>query len=360
MHGVVGVDHDQFAVGQVDAYTLDVTAKGTLVEAGPGFIAIYTGVSYGPARVEVEVLAQEPDSTLIGSWEVVEQTTITSATPIMVMALDGTIVETIEQVPPGAYTVRVHGTGRDINTGLEVTEPSESYFFQFWSTPRTTTPTVKTLRKTDRAWSPEPAVHPTPIPEPDLSYVYVRDQNGEVVKVDPKSDAAEQVREWKNKYGGRPLSDALKTTIYAKYMAAYDRDLLDRIEAGGEQLQLQFARWCARAAFEQAGLAGIDWLDEMLDGLDTDEVPVDVQQTAKARVDADPDIPKTLVTGLPGEREQVQQHQALLALGTTIFHTESGEPLKAALWSYRAAAQTYGMDYERLTAAANNAFPSSG
>lgn len=63
------------------------------------------------------------------------------------------------------------------------------------------------------------------------------------------------------------------------------------------------------------------------------------------RIDTDLDIPVTIVSGLPGNTEQIQQHKAVWAYCAA---TDIDDPLKAACCAVRAVATTYGMDYPEL------------
>ncbi|MBY6350618.1 hypothetical protein [Rhodococcoides corynebacterioides] len=356
--GLVFVDHDQFAIGRADADTMNVAVKGTLLEAGSGFVGVYTGVSYGPARVIVDVLDAAPDVSELESWEVVEETVLTSAEPLVVMSLNGSIVDDIGSIPSGTYTVRCHAVGRDTHTGLEVTDATETYYFQLWPSAYPNELTVRTLRKIDRAWSREEDTSHEPtrvVPEPDFNYVYVRATDGEVRRVDRHSVEADSAREWRREHGGRPLSADLKATTYARFVASLDRDLLDRIAASDGDTQLRFARWCAQRAFEKADMIHVPWLQELVEKLNNGTLDRKDLHDAKQRMDDDNAITLRLVTGLPGEPETVQQHQALLAL--EVIMLEDFSPLKIAVWSYRHASQTFGMEYPDLIRAANLAFP---
>ncbi|EKT80508.1 hypothetical protein WSS_A22078 [Rhodococcus opacus M213] len=70
--GIVGVDHHQFVVGFRQANTLDGQQRGSLLEVGPGFATVYTGIAYGPVRVGVEVLESAPHAEAFPEWEVIE------------------------------------------------------------------------------------------------------------------------------------------------------------------------------------------------------------------------------------------------------------------------------------------------
>lgn len=354
--GLVFVDHDHFALGRADADTMNVVAKGTLLESGPGFVGVYTGISYGPARVTVDVLGAPPGHSQVERWEVVEETEITSPEPLVVMTLDGTPVTDLGSIPPGSYTIRCHAVGRDTHTGLEVTEPTESYLFQLWPSPYPEQEAVRTLRKTDDAWSqaspPQDAA--AKIPEPDFNYVFTRAADGAVRKVDRHSAEADEVREWINEYGGRPLPRNLAATTYAKYIAALDRDLLDRIATQDEDSQLRFARFCAQRALEKANLNNVPWLRELVNKMNLELLSKDDIIDTKQRLDNDPAITLRLTTGLPSKSEVVQQYQAVLALEVT---TLEESPLLIAVWAYYHALQTFGMKYPDLLEAANQAFP---
>ena len=110
--GIVEVDHDQFVVSNDDTDTLDVHAKGALIEVGHGFLATYTGVSYGPTRVTVQVWQAEPNAEY-DNWEVVEESVITASAAVDVRSLDGRPSQGVGQIPAGVYRVRAHARGRD-------------------------------------------------------------------------------------------------------------------------------------------------------------------------------------------------------------------------------------------------------
>ncbi len=109
------------------ADTLAVAVESSLFDAGSGFLTVRTGVAYGLFSIGVEILRDQPDSTLFEEWENVAECTINAST-LCVMTLQGDPVEDFTDltvVEPGRYRVRVHARGRDANWDMDVTEPTE-------------------------------------------------------------------------------------------------------------------------------------------------------------------------------------------------------------------------------------------
>lgn len=69
--------------------------------------------------------------------------------------------------------------------------------------------------------------------ESGTSHVLVRGADGKVHRTQPNTVAAQHVRQSGRTCGGRTLSPARHSTTYARLVASYDRDLVDRIDHGG-------------------------------------------------------------------------------------------------------------------------------
>ncbi|WP_157768886.1 hypothetical protein [Rhodococcus ruber] len=353
--GVVQVDHHQFSFGDPQIDTLDPLAHGTLIDVGDGAVSFYTGIAYGPVRVRVELLDRPPTDPPQDDWEVIEETTLSATEAMVVSALDGTVCTTIAPVPAGAYQVRAHARGRDTHYGLDVDDIVEDYLICLWpTTTRTTDAQVRTLRKTDTTWSTQPQVDR---PEPSRQYVYIRDESGAVITVPPQSREALAVRAELHTFGGRPLTPALDAIYAARHVAGLDRDLIDRVEALDDNRQRAFARWCVHRAWERAGLVQSPWFRQRLAEMDAGYPahPDFIASTrARNRIDADPRIRLTLVSGLPASAELVQQYEAMHAYARSMY--AEATPLESAIEALRHTAQTYGMDYPELFAQARSDF----
>lgn len=350
--GTVSVDHHQFVVGERDAEYPESVSHGTLLDAGVGFVSFYTGVAYGPVHVSVALLDAAPAELDTSQWEVIEETALAAGSEIVVSATDGTLAD-VAPVPAGTYGVRAYARGRDRHYGEEVDHPVEDYLVELWPD-LAGTPVVRTLHKTDAAWSPTSQVDETSL---NRDHVYIRDASGTVITVPPQSPEARAVRARLKEYGGKSLTPALDEIASSHYVAGLDRDLIDRIESAAPDKQIAFARWCVRRAWERAGIAHIDWLAAVLDDMDAGKPPNPDFLTgfdARIRLDEDPRITRTIVSGTPASRELVQQYEALMAYsrGMALDITS----LAAAIEAFRHAAKTYGMDYEELTTAAHRDF----
>lgn len=354
--GIVEVDHDQFVVSNDDTDTLDVQAKGTLIEVGPGFLSTYTGVSYGPARVTVQVWQAEPAAEY-DNWEVVEQSVITASAAFEVRSLDGRPSDGVGRIPAGTYRVRAHARGRDTSISQEVTEPVEDYLFQFWPTQLddlAEPPVVATLKKTDRAWSDEQP-NDTEL-WPDRSMIYARDENGLTRKVDPESDLGRAARALKLAYGGRPLEGKLTDQTYAKALAFLDRPLVDWLAEQGDEMLDEFKAFCVRTCFAVSGLDNYprvnEWADRAIAQRRLHEDYFDLAE----RVKWDPTIPKRIVPGVPSRRESLQQYEAVKTLAG-FYELVPFDSLHRALETYMCALDTFGMDgYEEFIAKLKDRF----
>src|SRR5690606_11971520 len=123
-------------------------------------------------------------------------------------------------------------------------------------------------------------------------------------------------------FGGRPLTPALEAIYAARHVAGLDRDLVDRVEALDDARQRAFARWCVHRAWERAGLVRSPWFRDRLVEMDAGH-PVHpdflASTAARNRIDVDPRIRLTLVSGLPASAELVQQYEALLAYARSMY-----------------------------------------
>ncbi|MEU1525352.1 hypothetical protein ABZ413_24455 [Nocardia rhamnosiphila] len=340
--GTVQVDHQQFLLTAADTDTTDITAEGILIWTGPGFVSVLTGIAYGPVTLTVDTTTI---SSVSDSWEAVEETVIESGAELRVMTLDGEIAPAFGALPAGRYRVRVHARGRDTHTGLEVSEPAETYLLTV--TPSTgPVGTVTTLIDTDTAHS-----QTSRMPVIDYDRVWVPGPDGGHIEVARDSPEAQAVYAGRDRWGGHPptgrLAHDIELRVPASAVADLDRDLVDEILALSAPQQSRLARRCARWAFEQAGLAEIPDFSEALDALDHDRKrPRALANSSLAyhRLETDPTITLTVIPGFGGNSAVVPQAEAL----ATYEYAGSPDPLRAAFEAIRFAAQTYGQLHPEL------------
>lgn len=354
--GTVQVDHHQFLLTTVDADPTDVTEEGNLIWTGPGFIAILTGIAYGPATVTVDTVAEQSKASLEG-WEVVEETIIAAPTELHLMSLDGRLAPGFTPIPPGRYRLQVHAIGRGTHADRDVTEPVESYCLSLSST---TEPGggIRDLRTTEAAVSSR-TKH---IPVLDNDHVFIPGPGGDLVKAEQQSPQARAVYQQRGQWGGRPPRPhmAADTARYfpAMLVADLDRALVNDIDDLGPDRQHALAHWCVRRAFERAGLTAFEDFRAALDAMDNDTAPpagfANGPQLSH-RLDTDPDIPLTVIPGgYPGSKEHILQRAATT---TYVYGANSTDPVKAVYEAVRFAAETYGPDYPELLRRIRTEFP---
>ncbi|MFD3593813.1 transposase [Nocardia sp. NPDC058640] len=252
----VAVDHHQFVVGAQAAETYEPTESGSVMEVGPNFVTVKTGVAYGPVTLTVAIVDSAPSESTEGSgWEVIEEADVQITKAIHVLGLDGERTAGFDRVAVGRgrYRCRVSGEGRDEHWDLEVSEPSESYLVQLWKVARPTPMTR--LHKSDKAFGEDIVVHPgrnwwDPDPAADatiaLRYGY------------------EQVAQWAKdkarRWGGRPPTDKIRGLNRAEEFAYLDRALVDAIARTREPKLRNIAVWAAHRACATSRADQIDWV----------------------------------------------------------------------------------------------------
>lgn len=342
--GLVRVDHHQFLLATVDADPTAVIEEGALIWTGPGFVTVLTGIAYGPATLTVTAADTEPGLT---DWETVQQTVVEADAELRVLSLDGEPAPGFAPIPAGRYRIRVCARGRDSHWDLEVAEPTETYLLTFAATDDPVA-TITTLRKTDTAYDP-PAKQ---VPVIDYDHVYVTDADGQPVKVGRDSPEAHAVYARRNQWGGRPPTGRLAVDaalgLSAAAVADLDRELVDDIDTLTSQRQRELVKWCARRAFERAGLTAVADFTEALDAIDQNRTPPpDFANAALAwhRLENDPHIPLTVIPGADGQPELIPQEKAITAYMCAV---EGLDPAKAAFDAVRYAAAVYGRQYGEL------------
>ncbi|PHV66895.1 transposase [Williamsia muralis] len=346
--GTVEVDHHQFVVGSPSAETYEPAVTGSVMEVGPNFVTIMTGVAYGPVSLTVEVLDGQPDDFDNSSeWEMVEEATVKVSKPIRVITLDGDYVPDFPKLPiiRGLNTFRVSARGRDAKWDMTVDEPTEWYLMQIW---KATQPAVmRRLHKTDAAWSDEIVTHktrnwwdPDPAMDASMHIKYGYEQMAIWAK--------QQAIDW----GGRPPTDKLRGVAYAKEFAGHDRMLVDAMARARAPKLRKIAAWAARRAYTIADIADIEWIRDGLAALDNGtplpppfERPAEYERVWDA-FNADSRI-KLWTTTDSGDRIPVVAAQHAV---NALIEASREKPLAAAIGALRTAALTGGSDYVQLIA----------
>lgn len=340
--GTVQVSDHQFLLTGADTDTSDVTAEGTLIWTGPGFLTVLTGIAHGPATLTIETTTAPADSA---EWDTVEEAVIDTPTELLVAGIDGRVTREFTPIPPGRYHVRVHARGRDVDFDGTATEPTEQYLLQITPTTRPTG-SITQLRKTDAAHQP-PAKQ---LPQVDYEHFYAPGPEGDLTKFTIDSPEAQAVFALRNRWGGRPptgrIAEDLTISTAASIIADLDRDLVDEIDALSDDHLRALARWCARRAFERAGLVEHDDFRTALDAMDHGTTPPpDFANLSliNRRLESDPTIPLTIALGTAGATDFIPQYEA--ARTYTLAVSDDITAIRAALEAVRTAIATHGRDY---------------
>ncbi|OZF39872.1 transposase [Rhodococcus sp. 14-2483-1-1] len=350
--GTVSVDHHQFVVGSPSAETYEPSTTGSVIEVGPNFVTIMTGVAYGPVAVSIETLDAHPgEPSTPSEWEVIEEATIKVTASFRVLSLDGEAASDFSDMPirKGWNTFRVSARGRDARWDLTVSEPTEEYLVQIWKTTRPAP--MRRIHKRDKAWDDDIVTHRTrnwwdPDPAGDatlyLKYGY------EQMAIWAKQEAID--------WGGRPPTDKLRHTAYAKQFAAHDRMLVDALARTRAPKLRKIAAWAARRAYTIAGVADIEWIRDGLDALDngTPLPPPFTDRHSTAVIDAfnaDERI-QLWTTSESGDTAPTAALAAVNAL-TDASWTDPLPALFNVLWTLL---KTQGSDYGGLIADLRHAF----
>lgn len=358
--GIVNVEYHQFSISGPDTETLDAQHEGALIETRPGFVSAFTGITFGPVHVAIETFDSAPGDSDFTGWEVIEESAIESRENLLLTTAAGSVIAPLDPILAGRYHIRAYARGRDLNAGLEVDEPSEHYLFRLWPQEPSSTIdlSVRQILETDTAWSAEPVKSDQPtLDDIDRRIITIIGTDGDPVRVGVYSPEAEADRARRADFGDRPLSTKLVSLYSARYMAGFDRELVERVEQLSEADQRAFAHWCVHRAFDRAGISHIDWIAEGLDAMDQGRNRPEAFENgmvSRARLTADPRIIRTINTGIPGGTDVIPQYQALSAFenGTAV----ELPPFEAAMTALQHAAWTYGVNFHELFQAARTAF----
>lgn len=360
--GVVRADHHQFSLGAVETDTLATTTEGSLIDLGPGFVTVRTGIAYGPAALSVE-LHGTPPALSDSAWEVVEECSITVDQPIHVLTLDGEVVspfdETLQHVDAGTYRVRVSARGRDLMWDMDVSEPVESYAVDLWRAPFGE---FEQIKKQDQVWSEEaesddsgPAAQATP----SLAEFVNSGVSG--IRGTPRLDVSLDPEFW----GGRPPTGTLLDTVtelaesnangqtitQLMWLSFLNRDALEVVVGSDARQKDEIARWAVERAYRDAGLLEFEWARKGIDALLAHEPlpdPFDGKSGERDVIASDPNFSRTRVHAISILYPASQPYERWNIAAYTIYQATSGSPHTVfnTLWN---AVMTAGQEgYQEL------------
>ncbi|MFC4603500.1 hypothetical protein [Rhodococcus kronopolitis] len=361
-NGVVRVDHHQFILGSAETDTLATTTEGSLIDLGPGFVTVRTGIAYGPALLSVELHGQSPAPSA-SDWEVVEEGSITVDEPIHVLTLDGEVVspfdETLRHVDADTYRVRVSARGRDLKWDMDVSEPVESYSMDLWRAPFGK---FEQIKKQDQAWSEGAESDDTsPAAEDTPSLGDLVDSGVSGIRGTPRLDVSLDPQLW----DGRPPTGALLDTVselaeskanrqtikQLMWLSFLNRDALEVVVGSDARQKDEIARWAVERAYQEAGLLEFEWARKGIEALLAHQPlpdPFDGKSGERDVIAGDPDFSRTRVHAISILYPASQPYERWNIASYTIYQATSGSPHAVfnTLWN---AVMTAGQEgYQEL------------
>ncbi|MEU4766469.1 hypothetical protein AB0H12_24750 [Actinosynnema sp. NPDC023794] len=359
MSGPAWADYGQlYVAGGEGSFGMDECfggqANGLCGGAVPGTLFLMTGTDVGEVDFTVESHDQAPP---VGEeWEDVVEVSFRPAGPTALHSWAYENSWPLDGLAPIDYRVRYCAIGMDDARAADPPSPSrERYLLQFW--PATPEPDRIVRRTSEHAayWHRYAARQPPP-PTAEEKAEALRRAREEQDRVAARARLEAEERRW----GGRLPPDGLRRLRGTPLLVVgLDRPLGEAIAEAGPALQRDVARWAARRAFTEAGLADVDWIAPALAAMDRGEPlpPPFGDGPLGELLDlllADERIPRTPMPSLDGKHDVLQQATALPA----IFAAHEENPLKAALEALWAGVQTFGRRrYGVLFAELRESFP---
>ncbi|MGW0431979.1 hypothetical protein ACWDV4_05465 [Micromonospora sp. NPDC003197] len=320
-------------------------SNGLCGAAVPGFLYLATGLHTGGIGLTIEQHDEPPP--VDDSWQEIVEVSFTPETSEVRLVQWAAEASWPLDLEPVDYRVRYCGTGLDearlLDTRAADTPSIDRYLLQFW--PSQVRPDEVVKQTSDRAARRhQHARSLPPPPSPEEKAEATRRAEEEARRVREEQQRRAEARRW----GGRLPTDRLRNVGgNVRRMVKLDPVLVHAIGDADPQVQRRIARWAARRAYQEAGLADLGWVAPALDALDRGhDLPWPFRDEAEAwrLLYDDEQAPKTLVTSPDGRHDNMlQQAMALPAL----FGAAEADPLRAALDALYAAAVSVGRDAYR-------------
>jgi hypothetical protein len=324
--------------------------------AVPGALFLITGLHTGSVGFTVELHEDEPP--VDQRWEEIVEAPFTPAgdrTELVGWAGEWSLPLELGRTHHRVrYCAAGMERGHETDTVMDGEPVVDRYLLQLWPAAPEPDRVLKVTTGTAAYWHDYARQQPPP-PTAEEKAETARQAELERERRNAEARLAVETREW----GGTLPSDRLRELGYpAKHLGELDRPLLDAFDRIEPETQRQVARWAARRAYEEAGLADVPWLAAALDALDAGAALPSVFNERSAAFDrllTDSAVPHRTITTVDGRSDNFLQQAA--AFGA-VYEAGADDPLAAAINCARAAAETYGFGrWPELFAVLREAFP---
>ena len=255
-------------------------ANGLCGAALPGYLFLITGLHTGNVAFTVECHDSAP--AVDDSWEeVVEVPFAVSDRPVALVQWAGEASWPLD-LPAGDLRVRYSALGMDLgrakDTRLQGEPALERYLLQFWPAPPLPDQVLKQTSGTASYWHDWARSLSPPPPPPTPAERAEMDRRAQL-----EQEAAGRRFEVELVWAGVAPSERLRTAGANVYrLVRLDRPLVDAIAEADPGVQRAIARWAARRACEEAGLASLEWVAPALRAVDHgDQLPPPFDDSAR-------------------------------------------------------------------------------
>lgn len=329
--------------------------NGLCGAALPGSMFLITGLHTG--RVAFTVKLHDSEPPMGEEWEEIVEASFRPSGETFLVCWGGGGSWPLD-LAEADYRVRYSAAGMDEAREVDVVMDDEPcvdrYLLQFWPAPPSADRIVRQTSQAAAYWHEHARKQPPP-PTPEEKAAARRLAAVAAREAEERRGLELQVKLW----GGRLPTERIRSLQgSARAAALLDCDLAEALSGATGEDQTFVARWIARRAIAEAGLAGVAWIADALAAVDAGEgLPplFDDKQATWARMWSDPEVPNTLVTTVDGQHDNFRQQAAALP---AIFALSVGDPLDAALEAFWAAAATFGRGRTaQLSDEVRDAFP---
>jgi hypothetical protein len=322
--------------------------NGLCGAAWPTTLWLATGLHYGLVGFRVEVHDERPD--VDEDWEEIVEAPYRPVGSASLVECEGGRSWDLG-LADADYRVRYSASGIDRAAGEHSRADDEPmidrYLLQFWPCPPEPDQVVKQTGEVAGDRHEYISTLPPPeLPDPDEEARLKAELDSweEARKRIAAEMAAEEAAE-AALWGGTLPSPALKSVRgEARDLALAEQELTRALAAVSLDRQRRIAGWVARRAYQEIGIAELDWVAPALDAVAAGEAlppPFHSADAVWARLQSEPRVPPRIA---PMVRAEVDQDSPVRRAVATLFAARLLTPLHAVLAALAEAVQAFGTD----------------
>ncbi|MGW7575117.1 hypothetical protein [Streptomyces sp. NPDC054765] len=351
----VDVSYSQIYVESKDASpfgdmkdTFGGQCNGLCGAAWPGTLWLTTGLHYGGVGFRVEVHDERP--AVDEGWEEIVEAPYRPVGSASLVEWGGGDSWDLGLADTD-YRVRYSASGMDRAADAHSRDDDEPmidrYLLQFWPCPLAPDQVVKQTSELAGYWHKRVSTLPPPVlPDPDEEARWKAEldewnREGERVAAEMAAEEAAEAAPW----GGTLPSPAMRGIGgEARDVALAEKELTRALAAVSLDRQREIAGWVARRAYQEIGIAELDWVAPALDAVEAGEAlppPFHLVGVAWERLQSEPRVPPRIA---PMLRAGVDEDSPVRRAVGTLYAALLRTPLHAVLAALAEAVRAFGAD----------------